>query len=290
MNALPQASVADMSSANFTLNSTLLANGAGFVDIIAYDLNKNVAELVVGFQVSNAVSGSPPPTPGIFPIAVTTGQSLGLFTTQRVQRFSSLGITQDPHLVKVGSRSINLLTAPSNATLYVAVQWTNVGAVGYKVFRSFSSGGGFVQIAQVNGLFYDDADPSLAPGVAVFYRVSAFNAGGESAPSPAVVVTPLPPFNLDVTSPADNVANVPTVPTFTWTPTAIVGADRYYDIYVQGLNDSSPAWITTGLSIVDSTSIVYGTLPTVSVNPLTNGKAYQWDIYEAQAQILYGLS
>ena len=145
-----------------------------------------------------------------------------------------------------------------------------------------------MQIAQVNGLFYDDADPSLAPGVAVFYRVSAFNAGGESAPSPAVVVTPLPPFNLNVTSPADNVANVPTVPTFTWTLTAMVGTHQFYDISVQGLNDSSPAWSTTGFSIVDSTSIPYGALPRVSVNPLTNGKVYQWDIYEAAARTLYG--
>src|SRR5437016_663669 len=287
MNALPQASVADMSSANFTLNSTLLANGAGFVDIIAYDLNQNVAEACGKLQVRNAVSGSLPSTPGIFPIGVTTGQSLGLFTTQRVQRFSDLRIAQDPHLVKIGSRSINLLTAPSNATLYVEVQWNDVGAVGYKVFRSFSGGGGFVQIAQVNGLFYDDADPSLAPGVAVFYRVSAFNAGGESAPSPAVVVTPLPPFNLNVTSPADNVANVPTVPTFTWTLTAMVGTHQFYDISVQGLNDPSPAWITTNFSIVDTTSVVYGTSGTPSVNPLTNGKAYQWDIYQAAAQTLY---
>src|SRR5437867_1890565 len=141
MNALPQASVADMSSATFTLNSALLANGAAFVDIIAYDLNQNVAELVVGFQASNAVSSGRPQTPGIFPIAITTGQSLGLFSAQRAQRFSALRLTQDPNLVKVGSRSINLLAAPSNATLYVEVQWSDVGAVGYKVFRSFTSAG-----------------------------------------------------------------------------------------------------------------------------------------------------
>src|SRR5207245_11567053 len=244
-------------------------------------------ELVAGLQVSHAGQGSPHQSTGLLPIATTTRQRLGLFTTQPVQRFSSLGLTQDPPLVTVGGRSINLLTAPSNATLYVLVQWNDVGAVGYKVFRSFSGGGGFVQIAQVNGLFYDDADPSLAPGIAVFYRVSAFNAGGESAPSPAVVVTPLPPFNLNVTSPADNTANVPTVPTFTWTLTAMVGTHQFYDISVQGLNDPSPAWITTGFSIVDTTSVVYGTSGTPSVNSLTSDKPYQWDIYQAAAQTLY---
>src|SRR5437667_8179194 len=96
MNALPQASIADTGSANFTLNSTLLANGAAFVDIITYDLNQNVAEFVVGFTVNNAVSGSPPATPGVFLTAVTTGQSLGLFSAQRAQRFSTLHLTADP--------------------------------------------------------------------------------------------------------------------------------------------------------------------------------------------------
>src|SRR5256712_247134 len=105
MSALPEASVADTVSSTFTLNSTFLANGAAFIDIITYDLNQNVAELVVGFVVTNAVSGSPPPTPpGIFPIAVTTGQSLSLFTAQRAQRFSALRIGQDPNLVKVSGR------------------------------------------------------------------------------------------------------------------------------------------------------------------------------------------
>src|SRR5439155_26333034 len=123
---------------------------AGFVDIIAYDLNQNVAELVVGFQVRNAVSGTLPSTPGIFPIAVTTGQSLGLFTTQRVQRFSDLRIAQDPHLVKLGSRSINLLTAPSNATLYVEVHGPMFRPAGSNGLGGFRVGGGLVQIAQVN--------------------------------------------------------------------------------------------------------------------------------------------
>jgi len=290
MNALPQASVADMSSANFTLNSTLLANGAAFVDIITYDLNQNVAEFVVGFTVNNAVSGSPPATPGVFLTAVTTGQSLGLFSAQRAQRFSTLHLTQDPNLMKVNGRSINLLTAPSNATLFVQVQWSNVGAVGYKVFRSFSAAGPFVQIAESNGSFYNDPDPSLAPGVTVYYRVSAFNAGRESAPSAPVSVIPLPPFNLNLASPANTATSVSTVPTFTWAPTASVGQDRFYDIYVQGVNDSTAAWSTSNYSIVDSTSIVYAASGLVSIYPLTSGKLYQWDIYEAAAQTLFGPS
>jgi hypothetical protein len=289
MNALPQASVIDSAIATLTLNSAALANGSGFVDIIAYDLNQNLAEWTIGFTVNNSVSGTAPAMPtGLALAAVTTGQSLSLFTAQRAQRFSTLGIAQDPNVLTVGGRSINLLSAPPNATLFVESSWNaQVDAVGYRVFRSFSAGGPFVQVAETNSTFYDDADPSLTPGVAVYYQISAFNAGGQSAPTVAVAVTPLPAFNLNLTSPASNATAVSTVPTFTWTPTAAVGANRQYDIFVWGLNDPSPAWLTTGLSILNITSIVYGTGGFVSVLPLQSGKVYQWDIYEAGAVTIY---
>src|SRR5438876_5683599 len=43
MNTTPQASVLDNTTATFSVNSTLLANGPAFVDIIAYDFNYNAA-------------------------------------------------------------------------------------------------------------------------------------------------------------------------------------------------------------------------------------------------------
>ena len=66
------------------------------------------------------------------------------------------------------------------------------------------------------------------------------------------------------------------------TPTASVGADRFYDIIVFGVNDVSPAWQTFGFSLANSTNIAYGGIP------LQSGKLYQWDIYQAEAQTLYG--
>ncbi len=289
MNAFPQQPVADSSSATFPLVSTTLANGPAFVDLIAYDLNQNAAEMIIRFTVNNTVSGGPPATPtGLSLLAVTTGQSLSLFTAQRTKVFSALGIKQDPNILNVAGRSVNLLSAPSNATLFVGVTWTGVaGASGYKVFRSFSASGPFVQVAQTTSTIYVDADPSLAPGVTVFYQVSAFNAGGESAPTAPVAVTPLAAFNLNLTSPANNATGLPTTPTFAWTPTASVGTAQGYDIFVLGLNDASPAWTTRGFSIVNSTSIVYGTVGVPSVNPLQTGKVYQWDIYQALAQTVY---
>lgn len=304
--ALSPGEAVDVNSAAFTLTSTALANGPAFVDIIAYDLNQNAAELMLSFTVSNTPSGTPPAIPtGLSLEAVTTGQSLGLFSAQRAQLFSSIGITQDPRILRVGGHSVSLLSAPSNATLFVEAQWNAVtGATGYKVFRSFSAGGPFVQVAQVpptqvtskGTLFYDDADPSLSPGVMVFYQSSAFNAGGESAPTAPLGVTPLPAFNLNLTSPANNGTGVAAQPTFSWTPTSSVGIDQGYDIIVQGVNDSSPALITNCFSIVDQTAIVYGAIPTppscMSANQLNqaslqSGKVYQWDVYEAEALTVY---
>ena len=177
-----------------------------------------------------------------------------------------------------------MLSAPSNATLFVQVQWNAAsGAVGYKVFRSLNASGPFVQIAETSLLFYNDADPSLAPGVTVYYRVAAFSAGGESAPTAAVSVTPLPVFNLNLTSPANNATGVTTLPTFTWSPTASVGSHQFYDIIISGVNDPIPVELSTGFAIVDRTSIV----PAVT---LQRGKVHQWDIYEAEAETLYGPS
>jgi Carboxypeptidase regulatory-like domain len=279
----------DTNTATLTLNPATLANGPAFVDILEYDLNQNAAELMVAFTVSNTQSGTAPTTPTGFSLeAVTFGQSLGLFSTRRAQLFAQLGIRQDPHILTFGGRSINILTAPSNATLFVEPSWTAVtGATGYKVFRSSTAGGPFVLVAQVTSTFYDDTDPTLAPGVPVYYQVSAFNTGGESAPTASLSVTPLPAFNLNLTTPARDATGASTLPVFTWTPTVAVGTDQGYDVVVTGVNDPSPAWMTSGFSILDTTSVTYGAFPVVSITPLQSGKVYQWNIYEAVAQTKY---
>ena len=148
-------------------------------------------------------------------------------------------------------------------------------------------------MAQRSVNIYQDADPSLAPGLPVYYQVSAINAGGESAPTAAVSVTPLAAFNLNLTSPANNTTGVSTTPapTFTWTLTALVGEHQGYAIYVLGVNDPTFSWKTTGVDpsapgvIVYTTTISYGSIGTST--PLQAGKVYQWDIYAAQAQTVY---
>jgi hypothetical protein len=287
LDLLPLSRVADSPTATFTLNSTVLSNGPGFVDLVAYDLNNNAVETVTRFNVNNPVSGTPPATPTMLNlVAVTTGQSLGLFRAQRAAAFSSLGIPGDPNAVPVAGHTINLLAAPSNATLFVEVSWSSgSGATGYKVFRSFSPGGPFIEIAQVAQSLnpvYDDADPALAPGVSVSYQVSAFNAGGESPRTSVVSVTPLAVFNVNLVDPANNATGVVfTRPTFTWTPTALIGTHQFYDISINGVTDSFPTWMTVRGAFQDTTSTSYpGTL--------TPNKVFMWDIWQAQGQTVYG--
>jgi carboxypeptidase family protein len=289
LDLLPLSRVADSPAATFTLNSTVLSNGPGFVDLIAYDLNNNAVETVIRFIVNNPVSGTPPAMPTMLNlVAVTTGQSLGLFRAQRATAFSTLGIPGDPNAVPVAGHTVNILAAPPNATLFVEISWSSgSGATGYKVFRSFSPGGPFIEIAQVTqslNPFYDDADSALAPGVSVSYQVSAFNAGGESTRTSFVSVTPLAVFNVNLTSPANNATGVSKLPTFIWTPTALIGMHQFYDISLIGVNDATPTYRTDRGTLVDTTSLSY---PAVAL-PLTALTVYMWDIWQAQGQTVYG--
>jgi len=74
---------------------------------------------------------------------------------------------------------------------YISVSWTLVdGATGYKVYRSDSPSGGFYWLKNIdkndywNGkAYYSDHSPLKGEN---FYKITAFNAGGESNPSGSV--------------------------------------------------------------------------------------------------------
>ena len=73
----------------------------------------------------------------------------------------------------------------------VSLEWDGVvGADGYRVYRS-TSGGAVSLVAEVAVPGFVDA--AVVNGTAYGYAVSAFGAGGESAVSSSVVVTPVAP-------------------------------------------------------------------------------------------------
>jgi len=290
MDALPDDFREDSSSGNFALRSGALANGPAFIDIIAYDLNNNVAEWVFDILVNQSTTASYPPNAptGLTITAVTTGQSLGLFTSKRSGVFSTLQIKRDPGLLSLpGRRSINLMAAPSNATLFIETAWNpGFGAALYKVYRSFNPVGPFTQIAEVTSTVYDDADPTLSPGVTVNYQVSAVNTAGETRTS-ALGVTPLSAFNVLLSSPGDNAVGVSTIPTFAWSFSPAGAAQHCYDISVQGVTDTAASWTTSDFLILNQNSVTYGTGGTLLAPALQKAKAYQWDIYQALGITVY---
>lgn len=101
----------------------------------------------------------------------------------------------------------------------VALAWNaSAGATRYNVSRSTTSGSGYVALGSPAGTGFTDSQASA--GGTYYYVVSAANAGGTSANSPAVSATVLPgaPGGLSAVSSGASVA-------LTWTATA--GATGY---------------------------------------------------------------
>ena len=141
------------------------------------------------------------------------------------------------------------MAAPSNATLFIETAWNpGFGAALYKVYRSFNPVGPFTQIAEVTSTVYDDADPTLSPGVTVNYQVSAVNTAGETRTS-ALGVTPLSAFNVLLSSPGDNAVGVSTIPTFAWSFSPAGAAQHCYDISVQGVTILGPVNLVSTMAL-----------------------------------------
>lgn len=304
---IPNAAASDTHTATVTWNTATRGNGPTFINIIAYDNNHNVAEWNFPVTVSN-VGGAVPGTPTlVWATAVTFGQTLGTFRTQREQAAAAGRLRGDPHLLPLrDGRSIDIQAAPADASLFVYVMWAPVtGATGYRVYRSFSPGGPFTLLADAGPgisaacagvafggmtLCHRDSSPELAAGRTVYYRVSAYTAAGESAHSTTVSTTPLGRFNLNLTAPADETTAIApgSTPTFSWAPVATVGTHQYYEGYVGGVNVPVGAWwffcMTDG-----ATSVTYGAA-TGCPRPATalqRSKRYEWDVLYAFAYQAY---
>jgi hypothetical protein len=303
---IPNAGFVDTPTGTVSWNTATRANGPTFINIIAYDNNHNVAEWNFPVTVSN-VGGAVPgvPTP-VWATAVTFGQTLGTFRTQREQSTAAGRLRGDPHLLPLrDGRSIDIQAAPAGASLFVYVMWAPVtGAAGYRVYRSFSPGGPFTLLADAGpgisaacgGLArgplsaltrcHRDSSPELAAGRTVYYRVSAYTPAGESAHSSTVSTTPLDRFNLNLTAPADETTAIApgSTPTFFWAPVATVGTDRYYEGYVGGVNTPVETW---WFFCMTTTSVTYGApMPpdcTPPATPLQRSKRYEWDVLYAFA-------
>jgi hypothetical protein len=301
----------DTSSATVTWNTTTAnANGSSFINIIAYDNNWNAAEWNFPVTISNAPAGSVPAAPASrFATSVTFGPQIGGFVARRQEMARAGRLRGNPGVLPLrNGRSLEIMTAPANSTLWVYVLWSPVaGATGYRVYRSFSAGGPFTLLSDARtgiaaacttlafaGMTrcHRDSSPNLVVGTPVYYQVTAYTTAGESTPSATASTTPTPAFNVNLTTPADEVTTIPpggigTQP-FSWAPVSVVGSTRHYEGSVIGLNDDPSLWWF--YCVDDVTTITYGTgtcFGAPAATPFQRAKRYEWDIDYAYAYTAY---
>lgn len=301
----------DTSSATVTWTTTSNANGANFVNIIAYDNNYNLVEWSIPVTISNAPAGSVPAAPAsTFATAVTFGRPVNVFRAQREALARAGLLREDPRrLPLLQGRFLDIQAAPPDSTLFVYILWSPVaGATGYKVYRSFSAGGPFTLLADARAgtgsdctvlafggmtLCHRDSSPDVAVGSSVFYRVTAYTTAGESTVSATAGTTPLAVFNLNLTSPADETTGVPPggvgTQTFSYAPVAVIGTLRRYQGWVAGINDDPGTWwlfcVDNATTITYSSGTCAGFSPAI---PLQRAKRHEWDVFFAFAYTAYG--
>ena len=88
----------------------------------------------------------------------------------------------------VAAPTVTLGTVTTNS---IAFSWNTVsGVTGYYVYRSTSGAGSYTRIGAVTAAAYTDS--GLAVSATYYYKVSAYNSGGEGAQSSALSATTLP--------------------------------------------------------------------------------------------------
>lgn len=196
------------------------------------------------------------------------------------------------------SKQITFAAAPAGGNLYVELFWKNLTdfskfpndlPFGCKVYRSFD-GHNFIHIRTLRApcTFYRDSSADLEVGKKTYYRITTFVGDQESPPSNVVSTTPLPPWDVRLTAPADDAQNVSNTPTFTWTKTASVGAHQYYAGALWDTLTGQMALFTNPaqLTLVDQTSWTWnqdGAYTGSPLETLQKGRSYEWQIILAYA-------
>jgi hypothetical protein len=168
----------------------------------------------------------------------------------------------------------NLIATDSavNPTTAIDLLWTDNSSneSGYYVDRS-TDGINFARLAQLGTGAVSFTDSALASGGTYYYRVSAYNTGGNSGYSNiASAVTAVTtqataqaPSAPTAPSPADGATGVGLNVTLSWTS---VGAQAY-DVSVYVTGSSVPLRSFSNLSV-----------PSVSLSSLASGTSYTWTV------------
>lgn len=138
----------------------------------------------------------------------------------------------------------------------ITVSWLSVSqATGYNVYRSTSTDGGYSKVGGTTSTSYTDT--RLSSGTSYYYKVSAYNRGGESSLSSYISVPTLPAVPSDVSATATTPGNI----TVSWSPVfGATGYNVYRGMSCDGANSpvgttSSASYTNTGL--LSSTTYYY---------------------------------
>ena len=245
------------------------AGGDTTFEVVVYDSNRNRTHLIRRIKVLNLFfqnNGNLLSTPTLkSALAITSNKSVS---------FNSVGVRTQ--------------AAPNGADLYVSLLWTKAAAGSYyRVYRGFDNKN-FSQIVQTVGLSFKDASADLAVGKRVCYKVSNFIGNQESALSSALCSTPLPVWDARLATPADDLTNVSTTPTFTWTHNAPAGTHQQYSLVYWDTPQGTTFDIANQAQslLVDSSSWTWnqdGAYTGTPLETLQRGRTYEWQLYGAYA-------
>ena len=245
------------------------AGGDTTFEVVVYDSNRNRTHLIRHIKVLNSFfqnNSNLLSTPTLkSTLAITSNKSLG---------FNNVGVRPQ--------------AAPDGADLYINLLWTKAAAGSYyRVYRSFDNKN-FSQIVQTVSTTFKDASADLAVGKRVCYKVSNFIGNQESALSNALCSTPLPVWNARLATPSDDLTNVSTTPTFTWTHNAPAGTHQQYAVVYWDTPQGTTADIANQAQtlLVDSSSWTWnqdGAYTGTPLETLQRGRTYEWQLYGAYA-------
>jgi fibronectin type 3 domain-containing protein len=141
------------------------------------------------------------------------------------------------------------LTVSTVSSTSVTLLWNPVtGATSYRIYRSSSSLGTYTQIGTSTGVSYNNT--GLSGATTYYYKVSAYNTGGESAQSGQVSATTTPAVPSGVTASKASSTSI----TVSWNPVTGATGYRVYrslnssGTYTQIGTSTGTSYTNTGLS------------------------------------------
>jgi len=277
------------SSLSYTLDPASLPPERTYIYISAYDMNNNRSEVTIDInppQSSVIPPSLSPENPRAY--SYTVGETIQAYS-DRVTELKSQGklpTDLDPYTISLpDGEKVELRALPSHASCYAIFNWDAVsGAEGYRIYRSTTSSGPYIFVGDTLGgsytQFIDGDSATITPGATLYYRVAAYNSGGEGPQSSAPPVTVLSVFRVNLSQPSDNTVVSTTSPDLSWSISGNnIGQLRRYRVLL---------WKYTGSSSPVSVLSIDNTDPTmnqtsISAGTLEGSTVYQWDVYSFAA-------